>query len=526
MDNFWTPKILCVTCSLRITEKKKQIFVSPTIWREPKDHDTDCYFCLTNTSGYNRKNNSTILYASVQSVTHAVLISIEQVESEHQIFTDEFSFETETNDTDRRMSFEEFEDQQNDELNESQKSEDGQPGNSHCFTQDELSDLVRDAGLSKEISELVASRLKEKNFLAPGTRVSFYRDRDRPFRKFFSKAKGLVYCNDVEGLINEYKSVQYVASDWRLFIDSSVRSLKAVLLHNGNIYAPIPVGHSVILKEQYNNLHFLLEKLKYDSHKWQLVGDLKITSILLGQQSGNTKYPCFICEWDSRAREQHYVKKDWPLRQELTPGSMNILQESLIPSHKVILPPLHIKLGLFKQLIKAMRVSESDAFMYIFEKFPNISEMKINEGVFDGSQIRELMNDDEFEMRMTTNERAAWSSFKEIQKKFLGNNKDPDYKNIADRLLENYRKMGCLMNLKIHFLHSHIDYFPENLGDFSEEQGERFHQDLKDFERRYQGVWDVNMMSDYCWSLKRDTSNVHKRKSLRRSFTNKRTRRT
>lgn len=80
------------------------------------------------------------------------------------------------------------------------------------------------------------------------------------------------------------------------------------------------------------------------------------------------------------------------------------------------------------------------------------------------------------------------------------------------------------MNLKIHFLHSHIDYFPENLGDFSEEQGERFHQDLKEFERRYQGVWDVNMMSDYCWSLKRDTPNKHKRKSLRRYFANKRTR--
>ncbi|XP_033222540.1 putative sugar lactone lactonase YvrE [Belonocnema kinseyi] len=46
--------------------------------------------------------------------------------------------------------------------------------------------------------------------------------------------------------------------------------------------------------------------------------------------------------------------------------------------------------------------------------------------------------------------------------------------------------MGYLMNLKIHFLHSHIDYFPENLEDFSEEKGERFHQDLQDFARRYQ----------------------------------------
>ena len=34
------------------------------------------------------------------------------------------------------------------------------------------------------------------------------------------------------------------------------------------------------------------------------------------------------------------------------------------------------------------------------------------------------------------------------------------------------------MNLKLHFLDSHLDEFRQNLGDFSEEQGERFHQDL------------------------------------------------
>ncbi|CAH2092031.1 unnamed protein product [Euphydryas editha] len=33
------------------------------------------------------------------------------------------------------------------------------------------------------------------------------------------------------------------------------------------------------------------------------------------------------------------------------------------------------------------------------------------------------------------------------------------------------------MNLKLHFLDSHIGHFPENLGEYSEEQGERFHQD-------------------------------------------------
>lgn len=72
-------------------------------------------------------------------------------------------------------------------------------------------------------------------------------------------------------------------------------------------------------------------------------------------------------------------------------------------------------------------------------------------------------------------------------------------------LLKNFKEVGCL-NLKIHFLHSYIDYFPENLRNFSEEQGERFHQDLKDVEKRYQDIWDENMMANYCWSLKRDTN--------------------
>jgi len=57
------------------------------------------------------------------------------------------------------------------------------------------------------------------------------------------------------------------------------------------------------------------------------------------------------------------------------------------------------------------------------------------------------------------------------------------------------------MSVKLHFLHSHLNFFPDNLGDISEEQGERFHQDIKDIEGRYQGRWDVSMLADYCWLL-------------------------
>jgi hypothetical protein len=55
--------------------------------------------------------------------------------------------------------------------------------------------------------------------------------------------------------------VEYKVNEWRLFIDSSKRSLKAVLLHNGNNYASLPIGHSVHLKESYENLELVLTKL-------------------------------------------------------------------------------------------------------------------------------------------------------------------------------------------------------------------------------------------------------------------------
>ena len=65
----------------------------------------------------------------------------------------------------------------------------------------------------------------------------------------------------------------------------------------------------------------------------------------------------------------------------------------------------------------------------------------------------------------------------------------------------------------MHFLDSHLDFFPENNGDVSDEHGERFHQDISGMERRYQGHFNANMMGDYCWFLQRETKVSHRRKS-------------
>lgn len=112
----------------------------------------------------------------------------------------------------------------------------------------------------------------------------------------------------------------YEARDWRLFIDSSKKSLKGVLLHNGNKYASIPVAHSVDFKENYEKIKCLLEKIKYRGHNWTVCGDFKVIELLLGQQPGYAKMPSFLCEWDSRARTDHWSRTEWPRRTSHTPA--------------------------------------------------------------------------------------------------------------------------------------------------------------------------------------------------------------
>lgn len=140
-------------------------------------------------------------------------------------------------------------------------------------------------------------------------------------------------------------------------------------------------------------------------------------------------------------------------------------------------------------------------------------------GIFDGPQIRELLKDAKFEDSLESNEIKAWHAFKSIIQNFLGNHRSPDYERIVDELLQSFKALGARMSIKMHFLSSHLDYFPDNCGDLSEEQGERFHQDIRVMEERYQGRWDVNMLADYCWCLKRDVPAAeHKRKSLKKPF--------
>ena len=195
------------------------------------------------------------------------------------------------------------------------------------------------------------------------------------------------------------------------------------------------MGHSVHMKERYENVKTLLNIIEYTSHIWELCGDFKMLAFLLGQQGGYSKYSCFLCLWNSRADDQHYSRQQWPLRKELTPGAHNVIRQPLVLREKILLPTLHIKLGLAKQFVKALK-SDSEAFKHVQAMFAKLSEAKVKGGIFTRPQIRQMLDFKELEGEMTALERDAWQSFRNVVHGFLGRNKADHYEDLVETLLQ------------------------------------------------------------------------------------------
>ena len=77
----------------------------------------------------------------------------------------------------------------------------------------------------------------------------------------------------------------------------------------------------------------------------------------------------------------------------MEPEIMNVENQPLVELSKILLPSMHLKLGLKKKSVKAMN-QEEPAFTYLREKSPRLSEAKLKEGIFIGPQIRNLIKDE------------------------------------------------------------------------------------------------------------------------------------
>ena len=235
----WAPHICCKTCQARlcawVNKGIPMPFGIPMMWREQRDHFNDCYFCKTEIKNYRKASIQKLNYPCVSSAIRPIPHSEEipmptvpenlRARGQCNVDSDDALCSATTSEGDCVSSD-----------NESTTKLEPRP-----FSQADLNDLMRDMNLSISQSELLASRLQERNLLEKGVKVTFFRQRTSHLMTFFSTVGDLCFCNDISGLFNVFQN-EYNPTEWRLFIDGSVTSIKAVLLHIGNLFPSVPIA--------------------------------------------------------------------------------------------------------------------------------------------------------------------------------------------------------------------------------------------------------------------------------------------
>ena len=150
----------------------------------------------------------------------------------------------------------------------------------------------------------------------------------------------------------------------------------------------------------------LLSALKYEEFNWEVIGDFKMVAFLMGLQGGFTKFMCYLCLWDSRNTAIHYEQRHWPLRGSYEVGLHNVKYLPLVQPGKLLMPPLHIELGLIKLFVNRLDPT-GEAFLFIQNLFPKLSVAKVKAGVFIDPQVRRVIDSDTFPTKLTRIEKKA-----------------------------------------------------------------------------------------------------------------------
>ena len=165
-------------CGWTKRKQKGLPFGVPMVWREPRDHVTNCYFCMINTKGVGKKNRHKISYSSIPSAIRPVS-HLKNLQSRFLVIFPQVQTVTMISESMRAAITRWF-------LNQNPFQITSAP---EPFSQTELNDLVCDLGLSKKAEEIVASRLQAKHLLGDSAKVSYFQKRDKSFAPFFSEQK-------------------------------------------------------------------------------------------------------------------------------------------------------------------------------------------------------------------------------------------------------------------------------------------------------------------------------------------------
>ena len=159
-DRVWAPDMVCKSCTEYLRQwtkgtKNSLKFGILMVWMEQSNHATDCCFCAIDLTGINNNNRSSLKYSDLDSARHPVALC----ENTPIPVYAGLLYATREDDSSSVET----------EVEEAVVDSDA----TRRFSQEELNDLVRDPGLSKASSELLASRLKEKRILSVAASPTF-----------------------------------------------------------------------------------------------------------------------------------------------------------------------------------------------------------------------------------------------------------------------------------------------------------------------------------------------------------------
>lgn len=162
-DKSWVPHIVCGSCRSTLEswyrgDKRKLNFGLPRIWREPTHHTNNCYLCMVVVTGHCRRQKTDAfdypdLLSYLRPVMHCKKLPVPNpipMISRDPCTSSTIKTEDSLDDvfvTDDTEAIPHFPDQV------------------------DLSDLIRNLGLTKSIEELLTSRLKRWNLLDENCRV-------------------------------------------------------------------------------------------------------------------------------------------------------------------------------------------------------------------------------------------------------------------------------------------------------------------------------------------------------------------
>lgn len=138
---------------------------------------------------------------------------------------------------------------------------------------------------------------------------------------------------------------------------------------------------------------------------------------------------------------------------------------------------MHIKSGVASKILEVFTERDENTKLMNFmkKKFGNSFGCKR----IQGKQVNQLIEDEGMIKCLFEDQKPVWLAFVDVVRGFLGKNRASNYKILVQKLMNSLKQHKVPMTLKIHLLDSHINEFPEDCSAFSDESGERHHQDLK-----------------------------------------------